>query len=73
MPRLHVALAVRLPETNDLRGATELASMVQQLRSQSRPEEWAAVERFALAVLAEASVDRETALQVVHLASSKVQ
>lgn len=59
----------RLPLGVDVESALALARGVQEMRSALPPLAWAAVERLALAVLAEAAVDRSTAEQVVRLAS----
>lgn len=62
----------RLPIGTSVDDAVGLARGVQEMRSALPPLAWAAVERLALAILAEAAVDRSTAELIVHQASSKV-
>ena len=59
----------RLPIDSDVESAIVLAREVQTMRATLRPLAWAAVERLALAVLAEAAVDRATVETLVRVAA----
>lgn len=47
--------------------AVSLAQMVQELRVLLPPSQWAALERLALGVVAEAAVDRQTRALLLEL------
>jgi len=58
--RKHLNLQLRIPAGTTLEETLDLANLARSIRAKVRPEEWAALERWALAVASEASVDRGT-------------
>jgi len=55
-----LSIRARIPLGPGVQAAVDLATLAKDLRRHLAPIQWAALERLALAVVAEASVDRET-------------
>lgn len=69
MPAQNLRLEIVLPLKDNLASTLERVRMAAELRARIPPTAWAAVERWALSVIQEAAVNRETALLAAQIAA----